>query len=230
MRAKNQATSANGSEADMCPIQEFTEFCDHVHARDHHECWSMTWLDTEREGRMLSLRLGIHTGMDDVPDQIWEVGSEHTRAFSLVELEFTDWTFSDDHVLLWDHQEPFSQLNFRGPPSSHGDVLWDLHERHRAVAGDWIPFERYLNGLFLSNRLAGGGGVLADGPDRLLREYAAVLRASDLEPYFPYPPRPAHPWDEENRRWVDADQRLSVLILGNSSYVVGTGFFANRLG
>jgi len=214
----------------MCPVQEFIEFCDHVHAQDHDECWSMTWLDTQREGRSLILRLGIYTGMDDVPNQIWEVGSERTRAFSLDEFEFTDWTFSDDHVLLWDHQEPFSQLNFTGPASSHGEVLWDLHERHRAVAGHWIPFERYVNGVFLSNRLAGGGGVLADGPDRLLREYAAVLAESDLEPYFPYPPRPAHWWDDEHRRWVDEDQRLSVLILGGSSYVVGTDFFANRVG
>jgi len=214
----------------MCPVQEFIEFCDHVHTRDHDENSSMTWLDTLREGRKLILRLGIHTGMDDVADQIWEIGSECTREFSLVEFEFTDWTFSDDHVLLWDHEEPFSQLNFRGPPSRHEGVLWDLHERHRAVAGQWIPFERYLNGVFLSNRLAGGGGVLADGPDRLLREYAAVLRASELEPYFPYSPRPAHRWDEEDCRWVDEDQKLSVLILGSSSYVVGAGFFANRVG
>jgi len=214
----------------MCPIQDFIEFCDHVHNHDYDENASMTWLDTLREGRKLILHVGIQTGMDDVSNQIWEVGSEHTRAFSLVEFDFTDWTFSDDHVLLWDHQEPFSQLNFAGPPSCHGEVLWNLHERHRAVAGHWIPFERYMNGRFLRNGLAGGGGVLADGPDRLLREYAAVLSASDLEPYFPYPPRPAHGWDEENRRWVDEDQKLSVLILGGSSYVVGTGFFANRLG
>jgi hypothetical protein len=213
----------------MCPVQEFIEFCDQVHARDHDECWSMTWLDTVREDRTLILRLGIHTGMDEIPDQIWEVGAQHTRAISLVEFEFTDWTLSDDHVLLWDHEEPFNQLNFIGPASSHGDVLLALHERHRAVAGHWIPFERYVNSFCLANRLAGGFGVLADGPDRLLREYAAVLSESDLKPYFPYSPRPAHRWDEDDCRWVDEDQRLSVLILGGSSYVVGSDFFANRV-
>jgi hypothetical protein len=214
----------------MCPVQEFLAFCDHVHAEDHDECWSMTWLDTQREGRSLILRLGIHTGMPDLPNQIWEVGSRQARAFSLVEFEFTDWTFSNHHVLLWDHQEPFNQLNFTGPPSSHGEVLWDLHERHRALVGHWIPFERYVNRFFLSNRLAGGGGVLADGPDCLLREYAAVLAKSDLEPYFPYPPRPPLWWDDIQRRWVDEDQQLSVLILGGSSYVIGTDFFADRVG
>jgi hypothetical protein len=213
----------------MCPVQDFVEFCDLVHARDHDECWSMAWLDTIREGRKLILRLGIDTGLDEVPNQIWEVGAEHTRAFCLGEFEFTAWTYSSDHALLWEHQEPFTQLNFKGPAGCHGDVICALHARHRAVAGHWIPFERYLNDVFLSNRLAGGCGVLADGPERLLREYAAILAESDLEPYFPYPSRPAHRWDDEQSCWVDPEQRLSVLILGSSSYVVGTDFFANRV-
>jgi hypothetical protein len=210
-------------------VQEFVEFCDNVRTCDLNESSSMTWLDTLREGRKLILRVGVHTATDDIPDQIWEVGCENTREFSLVEFDFNDWTFSDDHAILWDHNEPFSQLNFVGAHSSHEDVLWALYQRHRAIAGDWIPFERYLNRLFLRDGLAGFGGVLADGPDRLLREYAAVLTARGIEPYFPYPPRPPLWWDEEHGRWVDADPRLGVLILGGRSYVVGSDFFAARV-
>jgi hypothetical protein len=217
------------AEATMRTVDAFLDFCDLVNSQDYHECWSMTWLDTLRNGRSLTLRLGVHTGLEDMPDQVWEVGTRYTRVFSLVEFEFTAWTISDDHVLLWDDQEPFSQLNFRGPASSHGEILWDLFERHREIAEHWIPFERYINPAFLANRLSGGCGVLADGPERLLREYADVLKESDLEPYFPYPTRAPHWWDDEHRRWVDGDQNLSVLILGGSSYIVGTEFFANRL-
>jgi hypothetical protein len=213
----------------MSQVQEFLDFCDLVHAQDLHESWSMTWLDTAREGRSLIVRLGVHTGIDELPNQVWEVGAHHTRAFSLMEFDLNEWTYLRDHVLLWEHQEPFSQLNYRGATCRHEAVLWNLHERHRAVAGHWIPFERYINGVFLANRLAGGGGVLADGPERLLREYADVLSESGLEPYFPYSPRPAHWWDDEHQRWVDGDPNLSVLILGGSSYIVGVDFFANRL-
>ena len=214
----------------MHPVQEFMQFCDHVRDADDHDCWSMTWLDTLREGRSVVLRLAVDTGLNERPNQIWEVGSHQTRAFSLVEFELSDWTLAEDHVLLWDHQEAFSQLNFTGPCKRHEDVLWKLYERHRAVAWPWVPFERYINPAILENCLSTGSGVLADGPDCLLREYADVLKQSDLEPYFPYPARPAHRWDEDNRCWVDELDKLSVLILGTSSYVVGTDFFASRVG
>ena len=109
----------------MHPVQEFIQFCDHVHASDDPDCWSLTWLDTLRDGRSLVLRLAVDPGLDDRRGQIWEVGSHHTCAFSLVELEFTDWTLTDDHVLLWDHQEPFSQLNFAGPTVPHENPVME---------------------------------------------------------------------------------------------------------
>jgi hypothetical protein len=214
----------------MHPVQEFIEFCDHVRANDDHECWSMTWLDTLREGRSLVLRLAVDTGLNDSPNQVWEVGSRDTRGFSLVDFDLTEWTLADDHVLLWDHNEPFNQLNFHAAHKRHDEVLWKLYERHRAVAWPWIPFERYMNPAVLDRCLSSGSGVLADGPERLLREYAAVLKEHDLEPYFPYPSRPPHRWDEDNRCWNDEEENLSALILGGSSYVIGTDFFACRIG
>jgi hypothetical protein len=210
-------------------VQEFVEFCDLVQGSDDHDCWSMTWLDTLREGRSLVLRVAVHTNIDDLPDQLWEVGCQHTRAFSLMEFEFSAWALSDDHVLLWDHEEPFSQLNFRAGATPPFEVLWKLYERHHRIAGHWIPFERYMNPWCLANRLPEGTGMLADGPHRLLEEYADVLKSTGVEPYFPYAPRPPHPWDEEERRWIDHDPKLSVLILGGSSYIVGADFFANRV-
>ncbi len=103
----------------MHPVQEFIQFCDHVRASDDHDCWSMTWLDTVRDGPSLVLRLAVDTGLNERPNQIWEVGSHHIRGFSLAEFELTDWTLANDHVLLWDHQEAFSQLNFIAPCKRH---------------------------------------------------------------------------------------------------------------
>ena len=67
----------------MQTVEAFLEFCDLVHAQDVHECWSITWLDTLREGKSLTLRLGIHTGLEEVPDQVWEVGgAEYPGVFA----------------------------------------------------------------------------------------------------------------------------------------------------
>ncbi len=72
--------------------------------------------------------------------------------------------------------------------------------------------------------------MLAEGPERLLAEYAAVLDRHGIEAYFPYPAEPAHHWDEDRRCWVDDGNSLSVLILGGLSYIVGADFYAHRIG
>ena len=87
-------------------------------------------------------------------------------------------------------KEPRTRLYFKGPSACHDDLLWRFYERHRSLTQDRIPFDRYINAHFIANRLSGGFGMLAEGPDRLVREYASVLEASDLEPYFPYVPEP----------------------------------------
>lgn len=136
--------------------------------------------------------------------------------------------FLDDHVLLWDYTEPASQLSFHGPDGRHDRLLSDLWVKHRAVVGDWIPYSRYLNGYFVCKGLSGISGVLAYGPDRLLKEYASVFAGSEIEAYFPYPPRPVMRWDEEGSRYVEESRELSVLILGNS-HIIGEHFEAERI-
>jgi len=213
----------------MGTLQEFVDSCDRVDAVSDGDDWWMTWLDSRRERQTVILRVRLDTRSGDIANELWEIRCQNTRAFSLGEIEFTDWTLSEDHVLLWDFQKPISQLFFRGPESRHEKVLWNLYERHRSLVEHWIPFERYINNYFLRNGLSGGFGFLAEGPDHLLREYAAVLTKSDLEPYFPYSPRPARRWDEECGKLILEDQGMSAFILGRCSYIVAESFAADRV-
>ena len=214
----------------MRTVDAFLDFCDLVNSQDYHECWSMTWLDTLRNGRSLTFRAwGCTRGWTicrtrsgksahDIPGCFrWSsLSSRRGRSRTTIPCCGTTRSHSPSSIFAARHR-------------ATAEYFWDLFARDREIAGHWVPLERYINPAFLENRLSGGCGVLADGPDRLLREYAAVLKESDLDPYFPYSPRPPHWWDDENRRWDDTDQNLSVLILGGSSYIVGTGFFANRV-
>jgi hypothetical protein len=220
-------------------IIEFLSFCERVDSLDESESSTLTWRVARRNGQALNLHVLVETRLEEIPDQSWEIRVNHAREIELMDRRFAAWSFSYDdltysreHVLLWGYKDLVSQLNFTGPSGSHERLLWDLYERHRKVTGDWIPFDRYLNGHFIHNRLSGGHGVLAAGPDRLVQEYASVLRGSDLEPYFPYPPHlPVRVYGTcgvEELLWEAEDADLSVLVLFDS-YVVGTGFSAHRV-
>jgi hypothetical protein len=50
------------------------------------------------------------------------------------------------------------------------------------VADDWIAFDRYLNRVPLPDLLAGGSGLLANGPQFLIAAYADVLEKEGCRP------------------------------------------------
>ena len=54
--------STDDSEAIMHPVQEFIQFCDHVHASDDHDCWSMTWLGHLAGGPVVGLATRRRSG------------------------------------------------------------------------------------------------------------------------------------------------------------------------
>ena len=187
----------------------------------------------------MELLVVVKTDTEEIQDESWEIQIDCVREISLEQSNFSyeipryyNLSISSDHVLLWGYKDEVSQLNFAGPLCSHEKLLWDLYDRHYKVTEGWIPFERYINGHFIRNRLSGGGGLLADGPHILMREYASVLDGSDLETYFPHPPHPPVPVYGDRKReglvGEAEDPDLSVLLLFDS-YVVGTGFSARRL-
>ncbi len=219
----------------MGNILDFLSFWDRVEDLNSSHSSTLSWSVAHRDGKSLRLRIHSETHLDEIPDQTWEIRVDEIREVSLNEGQNSVWsfhddlTFSHDHVLLWGFKDLVSQLNFSGPPESHEGLLWDLHDRHAEVTGGWIPFERYFSSYFRWNRLSGGHGVLANGPNRLLQEYASVLKQSDLVPYFPYPPHPpVRDYSEQGVSellWKDEDQNLAVLVLFDS-FVVDSGFSA----
>jgi hypothetical protein len=210
-------------------IEGFLSFIDRVESLGEFENWSMNWRSARRDVRALHLEVFVETHSEEIPDQSWVIRVDEVREIELKEGGFgahDALIFSRDHVLLWGYKDLVSQLNFTGPTASHEGLIWDLLQRHQQVTEGWIPFNRYLG---IHNSLSGGHGVLAQGPDRLLQEYASILRGSDLEPYFPYPPHPPvrvyGPNGVSELLWKAEEEELSVLVLFDS-FIVGTGFSA----
>lgn len=219
----------------MGAIDEFLDDCRDVMYDPDPEDWSVSWSEVRCQPGSIELRLCIEAPSGEGGSRIWRVRSEGVREARLTAGQDTGSypphspvVLLDDHILLWGHNEPTSQLSVlvRGPTAKREALLWGLHDRHFSLVADWIPFSRYINGYFCHNRLSSGSGVLALGPHRLLAEYASVFEGSDVEAYFPYPPTPAVHWDEK-RGWISNDRDLRVLILGNS-YIIADAFEADR--
>ncbi len=210
----------------MEEVEEFLKSCKLVADPYDPESWTLSWTNVVHGVDHVSVQVLVETHRTAIPDQTWEIRACNPVEISLKAGRTHGATLSRDHALLWPYKEQVSQLHFSGPSASHEGLLWELYEAHHALTEGLIP--RYLNAHFIRNRLSGGCGVLADGPDPLLREYASVLKRSDLEPFFPYPSKPPLRRDEDRGQWIVEDRDLSALILGES-HIIGTSFGAVRV-
>jgi hypothetical protein len=98
-----------------------------------------------------------------------------------------------------------------------------LHDAHLRIAGEWIPFERYLNSSFRpAELLRTRSGKLASGPVFLMDAYASALSGFDVATsrVGEYGPAVSLPK-------VLGEDRLSLLQIG-SSLVVAREFAASR--
>jgi len=131
-----------------------------------------------------------------------------------------------DHVVNRQYTEPRQELYFRGRPSSVDGTIGRLYGTHRHVAGPWIPFERFLNPCrSLQALLAGGFGLLANGPTFLIEPYAHALGAEGLSPNI-LASRPTKWWNGE--MWMDLPPALAAISLGDS-LIVAHSFEEERL-
>ena len=124
-----------------------------------------------------------------------------------------------EHVVLMPHLEPRSELYFSSSPNDADAVVGRLLETHRGFVGDWLPFFSYFNSSAaypLSRLLAGGHGLLADGPKPLVEKYREVLDAASVRTSSP-PARPPKFWSGTS--WVEESGPLLALIM-DENYVV----------
>jgi hypothetical protein len=138
----------------------------------------------------------------------WEVKATGLRDYRVAQCHGDLVLHERDHVAARQHTDTQQALYFAGVHPAVEETAGRLLLVHRAVAGSWIPFGRYLNSCReLEDLLRGGFGLLADGPSFLIVAYAEVLTAEGLDPSL-LAPRPARFWRGEvivgwsgRRRW-----------------------------
>ena len=80
---------------------------------------------------------------------------------------------TDDHPLLWQHNDETVAMFFSSASSAPLDLLGRLYEAHSALFGGWRELSDYWYAG--SELLRVGYGQLADGPRRAIEEYARVV-------------------------------------------------------
>ena len=156
----------------------------------------------------------------------WRVACLGVREERLSLGAHNDLDLAFDHILLWPHTAGRTRISFYGKSKDPSAVVGALYERHVSLVGGWIPFHRFLNGApTVTDLIAGGYGMLAEGPEPLLLAYKEVMQQYGISASHHEPEPPAH-WDGEKR--ADQKASLAALVIGES-YVVAADFRAETV-
>jgi hypothetical protein len=136
-----------------------------------------------------------------------------------------DIELSSDHVLLWPHATPTLSLYFHGSTTDPATVVGALHACHISLSGGWFEFGRWFNSApTLASLIDAGHGLLADGPEPLIKGYAQVMeqfgfRTSTLS-------RPPVYW--EGASWTESIGPL-VALVSRPTYVIAAEVRSQRV-
>jgi hypothetical protein len=194
-----------------------------THSHEFEEYGTLELAAVRIEGNVMTLSLNLNSGADSDDYQSWEVECvgflEHE--LSLGQCEGFDLEY--DHILLWNYIYPRVSVSFYGEADNSLAVVGALYKRHIELVGNWIPFDRFMNGNTVE-MIRGRYGMLANGPLPLVESYSQVLESFEISTQLTEP-KPAYFTNDEFSGLAE----LEVLILKTGCFVVAPKFNARRL-
>lgn len=176
----------------------------------------ITSMAEEAEG--LRVQLHIRFNASDVPAQTWEFACRGVRTYELRYRPIESFEFVSEHTLLVPYTATWASLSFAGRPMSPTALVGELWEAHWQVTEGWFGFDAFLNpGLEITDLVASGGGILAEGPRPFLGRYAAVLERHGLRISWV---AERDPLEWRDGAWLPEKDNLHALVLG-TSYIIG---------
>ncbi|MBW4491338.1 MAG: hypothetical protein KME12_26615 [Trichocoleus desertorum ATA4-8-CV12] len=173
-----------------------------------------------RRGEDLELVLQLYPGVEeDEQPQLWKLICYEERENHLILGGDCYLELLNEHALLWAYTQPVTSLTFRSIAGTVDawDVTGRLYSKHRELVAEWISFEQYFNGnISLAALLTSGHGLLAEGPEQLIKGYQQVMNESGFQTSTLS--RPSKRW-HKSRGWIEESNDY-VLVKLNRSYVV----------
>lgn len=200
-----------------------------ISAVDYEDYGSLRLIKVEHRDGNLSLVAEVTADeATSLPRNI-RIDCHGLRESNVLPNRYYDLRVTEDHVLLWHYSRPHRLLSFYGNVEDPQSVVGALYERHFEIVGRWVPFHKYLNlGLPLSELIRGKFGMLADGPDKLVLAYEAVVQGFGISTSH-HESRSADQMRWNGETWVVQDMPpLSIMFL-DDSYVIAESFTATPI-
>ena len=151
----------------------------------------------------------------DLPENV-RITCRSWRENTVVPRHYGSVCVTQEHVLLWDYNQPHVVAAFNGQVPDPFAVMGALFERHIELVDEWVPFLKYFNSCIqLSELLRGSFGMLAEGPEPLVLAYEEVLANYGVSV-------------SHHRYGKARDEKLSILIL-DDAYVIANDFVAEPI-
>ncbi|WP_339169655.1 hypothetical protein MKX75_11535 [Paenibacillus sp. FSL R5-0341] len=113
--------------------------------------------------------------------QKWEVEFKQVRDYKITLDFIEDIELETNHPLLLEYLEPTTELYFKGVSNEVFKVIGELLIEHQKVTDKWIEFQHFMNGS-LEWLLNQQQGLLAKGPETIIKTYKEVLERNHLNP------------------------------------------------
>ena len=157
----------------------------------------------------------------------WKVACLDAKERLIKSNIFSNMEVFEEHILLSQYVQDRCELYFRGNSyESKSSIIGDLYIAHKKIVKGWIPFGEYINEIDGQvNLLEDGFGMIADGPQNIISEYAKVLDKYNLKPTIRNLGRYKF-WD--GTRWGYSEKKHYVLVC-DDSYVIATGYTESYL-
>lgn len=188
---------------------------------------NLSLIEMSEENNVLTLTFKLQNDFyEDDKFQIWKVECKDFVQRKIYEDFFNSFAVFKEHVLLWDFNQPTGSLYFNGITENVSGLIGELYLKHINVTEDWIPFNEYLNDMVDTKKLITSGyGLLAEGPQKIIEEYAEVIKRFNIETSI-ITDGIVHYWDGYN--WVNGIAPYFVLVFGRS-FVIAKEFREKRI-
>jgi hypothetical protein len=189
--------------------------------------WLELWR-AERGRTSAAIRLDMYGAGEEDPDpQTWQIRCRRLYAWQLGDAPLNRAELTSDHVLLAAYQQDRVVRGIKGSVRDVPAAIADLVATHVRIADHWLPFGFCFNSrLTIAELLSTLAAQMAAGPCDLISFYTDLINAHGAETYEISRAPSIESMEKSQTHETDP---IELLILGDTIWLIGVGFSAERL-